>query len=165
MDSEIETQIKDLDATERCQVRKEQALPLLQSLRVWLIEQQSQNLPKSPVGQAISYTMGNWEALVRYTTDGDLAIDNNVAERAIKPLVIGRKNYLFAGSDNGGRTAAVLYSLVCSCQQNDIDPFVYLRDVISRISDHPMKQLDLLLPDRWKVAGMQSTESVCDMSN
>ena len=161
----IETQIKDLDATERCQVRKEQALPLLQSLRVWLIEQQSQNLPKSPVGQAISYTMGNWEALVRYTTDGDLAIDNNVAERAIKPLVIGRKNYLFAGSDNGGRTAAVLYSLVCSCQQNDIDPFVYLRDVISRISDHPMKQLDQLLPDRWKVAGMQSTESVCDMSN
>ena len=107
-------------------------------------------LPKSPIGQAIASTLSNWEALVRYRDDGDLEIDNNGAERSLRGVAVGRKNWMFYGSDNGGRTAAVLSSLIAPCKHLRIDPFGYLRDGFSRISAHPKTRLDELLPDQWK---------------
>ena len=101
---------------------------------------------------AIHYVLANWPALVRYTDDGDLSIDNNAAERAMRPVALGRKNWVFAGSDNGGRTAAVLYSMVATCRRHGLDPFAYLKDVIARLSDHPANRIDELLPDQKKLA-------------
>jgi hypothetical protein len=91
----------------------------------------------------------NWEALKRYTTSGYLSIDNNVSEQHMKTIATGRKNWLFTGSENGGKTMAILFSVVSSCQRHGHDPFVYLRDVLERIADHPRDRLAELLPDRW----------------
>ena len=107
-------------------------------------------LPKSPEGQAIAYALSNWQALVRYSEDGDLEIDNNGAERSLRGVAVGRKNWLFFGSDNGGRTAAVLTSFITTCKRLDIDPFGYLRDIFERISTHPASRLAELLPDQWR---------------
>ncbi|MFA7236305.1 MAG: IS66 family transposase [Phycisphaeraceae bacterium] len=131
-------------------MRQERSCPLLEQLHAWLLRERDGVLPKSPMGQAIGYALNNWDALVRYAGDGDLAIDNNAAERAIRPLTIGRKNYLFFGSDGGGRTAAILYSVVAGAKRHGLDPFVYLRDVLAVIGSTPMSQLDQFLPDRWK---------------
>ena len=91
-------------------------------------------LPKSPLGGAIGYVQNNWEALKRYTSSGYLSIDNNVAEQHMKTIATGRKNWLFTGSENGGKTMAVLFSVVSSCQRHGHDPFVYLRDVLTRFA-------------------------------
>lgn len=136
----------------RGRLRQEQSQPILASMHAWLIEQQKTALPKSPIGIAIGYSLSNWEALVRYTEHGGLPIDNNPAEQAIKNFVIGRKNWLFAGSDKGGQTAAILTSLTVSCKRNKIDPFAYLRDILDRISTHPANDIDSLLPHRWQPA-------------
>ena len=90
------------------------------------------------MGQAITYALNQWEALCVYATDGDLAIDNNAAENALRRVAIGRKNWLFCGSDNGGNTAAILFSLIATCQRHKVDPFAYLRDVLTRIAAHPI---------------------------
>lgn len=129
-------------------LRRAQVKPLLADFKTWLAEQADGVLPKSPMGKAINYVLGNWDALCRYADNGDLDVDNNAAERALRGIAVGRKNWLFAGSDNGGRTAAVLLSLVESAKRHRRDPFAYLRDVISRISDHPHNRLADLLPDR-----------------
>lgn len=133
--------------------RQENAAPVVSQFYAWLKEQQSHPdvLPKSPIGVAIHYALGNGEALTRYTGEGCLAIDNNVAEREMKRVAIGRKNFLFAGSDKGGQTAAVLFSFTSSCQRHGIDPFAYLRDVLERLAvgSLPDEQLAALLPDRW----------------
>ena len=110
------------------------------------------------MGVAINYCLTNWAALSRYASDGDLDIDNNASERDLRPVVVGRKNYLFLGSDNGGRTAAVLYSLIATAKRHGLDPFAYLRDVIARISDHPHHRLEELLPDHWKLGAMPPAE-------
>ena len=98
---------------------------------------------------AINYTLNHWEALFRYTEHGGLSIDNNAAERLIKPIVIGKKNWTFAGSHEGGKTAAILYSLIETAKLNNKNPYDYLTDVLSRISDHKMKDLHELLPWNW----------------
>lgn len=98
---------------------------------------------------APTYALNQWDALCVYTTDGDLAIDNNAAENALRRVAIGRKNWLFCGSDNGGNTAAVLFSLIATCQRHKVEPFNYLRDVLTRIAAAPMDQLDSFLPGRW----------------
>jgi transposase len=143
-------------AAERYRLRQELAVARLAQFRAWLESQQAQHggpiLPKSPMGQAILYAMNQWDALSVYTTDGDLAIDNNAAENALRRVAIGRKNWLFVGSDNGGNTAAILFSLIATCDRHKIDPFAYLRDVLTRIAATPVSQLDQLLPDRWKAA-------------
>ena len=108
-------------------------------------------LPKSPLGEAISYALNRWEALCRYTEDGILEIDNNAAERAIRPIAVGRKNWLFAGSDQGARTGAVLASIVATCRQNDVEPFAYLRDTLSRIRTFRGDPAELA-PAAWKAA-------------
>ena len=107
-------------------------------------------MPKSPDGQAIAYALSNWEALIRYTEDGDLEIDNNGAERSLRGVALGRKNWMFLGSDNGARTAAVLTTLIATAKRLGIDPFAYLRDIFDRISTHPASRLAELLPDQWR---------------
>ena len=138
----------------RLEMRQEQAVPLLTALCHWLKEQQAQVLPKSPMGLAIAYALNHWKALCRYTTAGFLAIDNNAAEREMKRVAIGRKNFLFVGSDQGGKTAAVLFSFTASCQRHGLDPFAYLRDVLERLAAANLQGEDLvaLLPDRWASA-------------
>jgi len=144
-------------------VRAERARPLLESFGQWLRERHAKALPKSPIGQAIAYALSNWTALGRYTEDGDLAIDNNLAERTLRPCAIGRKNWLFAGSDNGARTAAVLYTMIASAKANGVDPYAYLRDLYARLpaltAEGQSAEADLaaLLPDEWLKAHPQAT--------
>jgi transposase len=114
-----------------------------------LTEQGRHVLPKSPIGQAIAYARSNWTALCRYPEHGELGIDNNLAERMLRAQALGRKNYTFLGSDRGGRTAAVLYTMTGSCKHHDIDPFAYLRDILGRVPSHPTERLVELLPDVW----------------
>ena len=139
-------------AAVRLRLRQEKSVPLLTSLRQWLLAQKEQVLPKSPVAAAINYVLNQWEALKRYTTDGDLHIDNNVSERTLKLIGMGRINWLFLGSDQGGQTAAVLFSFTATCKHLRIDPFAYLRDVFDRLATHPAERLDELLPHRWHAA-------------
>jgi transposase len=138
----------------RLELRQKLAAPRLKEFRKWLESLQATAggpiLPKSPIGQAITYALNQWDALCVYTADADLSIDNNVSENALRRIAIGRKNWLFCGSDNGGRTAAILFSLIASCQRHHVDPFAYLRDVLTRIASHPHNRLAELLPDRWK---------------
>jgi len=138
----------------RLELRQKLAVPRLEQFKAWLETQQAASggsiLPKSPMGQAITYALNQWDALKVYTTDGDLNIDNNVSENALRRIAVGRKNWLFCGSDNGGATAAILFSLVATCQRHHVDPFAYLRDILTRIAAHPHHRLDELLPDRWK---------------
>jgi hypothetical protein len=145
----VEHAAEGLSAEGRCALRQQDAVPLLTAFGEWLIEQGRLVLPKSPIGQAIAYAQSNWTALQRYTEDGDLSIDNNLAERMLRALVIGRRNWTFLGSDRGGRTAAVLFSLTGTCKHHDIDPFAYLQDILRRLPTHPADQLEELLPDVW----------------
>jgi transposase len=138
----------------RLELRQELAVPRLDEFKTWLEAQQVTNggqvLPKSPMGEAITYALNQWEALKVYTTDGDLNIDNNVSERALRRIAVGRNNWQFVGSDNGGATAAVLFSLIATCERHQVNPFEYLRDVLTRIASHPSSHLPELLPDRWQ---------------
>jgi transposase len=149
---DVEKEGKLLNPEARKSLRKEKAQPVLDEFRIWLSSQSRLVLPKSPMGDAIRYTLAQWEALVRYLEDGDLPIDNNVSERALRSVVIGRKNWMFAGSDEGGRRAAVIYSLVATCKRHGIDPFEYFRDVLDRISTHPASAIEALFPHNWKAA-------------
>ena len=128
-------------------------MPRLAQFRVWLQSQQAERggtvLPKSPMNQAIQYTLNQWDALGVYTTDGRLAIDNNASENALRRVALGRKNWLFVGSDNGGRTAATLFSVIATCQRHRVEPMAYLRDVLTRIAATPISQVGIFLPDRW----------------
>ena len=152
-------------AAVRLRLRQEKSVPLLTSLRHWLLEQRDQVLPKSPMMTAINYVFNQWEALNRYTTDGDLHIDNNVSERMLKLIGMGRVNWLFLGSDAGGKTAAVLFSFTATCKHLGIDTFTYLRDVLERLPTHPTERLEEMLPHRWQAlrlatAATSNTSSV-----
>jgi hypothetical protein len=148
----IEDACKDLSAEARSAIRQRDAAPLLNAFGEWLEEQTRKALPKSPIAQAISYARAQWEDLQAYTRDGELSIDNNVSERSLRAQAIGRKNYMFVGSDRGGRTAATLYSLVASCKRHHVDPFAYLKDVLERLPTHYGTTLGELLPDAWLAA-------------
>jgi len=146
----IETNIRGKPPQERQAVRDAQAKPLLASMHDWLQETLRGLSQKSALADAIRYALKLWVALVRYTSDGRIEVDNNAAERSLRTIAIGRKNYLFAGSDAGGERAAAIYSLIGSAKLNGIDPEAYLRFVIERIADHPVNQVADLLP--WVVA-------------
>jgi len=148
----VETEAKGLDAEARRALRQEKAKPVMERFKPWLDEQADLVLPKSPIGEAVGYARGQWTALTRYLEDGDLAIDNNASERALRRVVLGRKNWLFCGSDEGGKRAAVLYSVVATCKEHRIDPWEYLQDVLERISTHPNRRRAELLPRNWKTA-------------
>ncbi len=146
----IEREIRGQRPHVRAQIRSTRAAPLLTDLRAWLVTMQRTLSAKSPLAAAIHYTLSRWAALTRYVEDGRIEVDNNAAERAIRALVLGRRNYLFAGSDAGGETAARLYSLIGTCRLNGIDPHGYLRHVLECIASHPINRIDELLP--WRVA-------------
>lgn len=153
---EVEHEAAGLPSRERAAIRQERSAPILVQFRRWLLGLQPSNggrvLPKSPMGEAVTYAMNQWAALCVYLLDGELNIDNNVSENALRRIAIGRKNWLFCGSDNGGRTAAILFSLIASCQRHGVEPFAYLRDVLTRIASHPHHRLGELLPRNWKEA-------------
>jgi transposase len=130
-------------------LREREARPMLNQLHEYLLKIREQVLPKSDAGQAVAYALKNWAALTRYCSDGDLLIDNNGTERSLRSFAVGRNNWTFFGSDNGGRTAAVLRSFVTSCELARIDPFAWFRDVLGRIAEHPVKRIEELLPHRW----------------
>jgi transposase len=159
----VEVEIKERNIEERYRVRQERSLPLLSAFRQWLDEQRVVVLPKSPLGQAVQYALNQWPALLRYTADGRLAIDNNVAEREMKRIAIGRKNWLFAGSDRGGTTAAVLYTLTSTCARQGVDAFVYLAEVIRRLPGCPAADVARLLPDRWAAARRTAAQDVASV--
>ena len=107
-------------------------------------------MPKSPAAKAVHYALNQWEALTRFLEDGDLEIDNGATERANRDIAIGRGNWTFFGSDNGGKTAAVLLSFIATCKRCRVEPFAWFRDVLSRLANHPVSRLVELLPQNWK---------------
>ncbi len=149
----IEQKAKDdgLDADEIKALRQQFSKPIIvNKIKPLLDEWHAVVLPKSPLKKAITYALNQWEALNVYLENGILCIDNNLAERVVKMVALGRKNWLFAGSNAGAKRAAILYSLIASCKLCKIDPFVYLRDVLDRINTHPAKRISELVPHQWK---------------
>jgi transposase len=137
----------------RCRLRQEKSRPVLTALHTWLKAEQPKVLPKSLIAQAINYAVRHWQALNRYVDDGFLDIDNNIAERALRHIAIGRKNWLFAGSAKGAETAATLFTVTSSCHRHGVDAFAYLHDLLQRLAHDPEPDSKLLrdwLPDRWK---------------
>lgn len=145
----VEEAVRGKNPDERLRARREHAVPLLDSLKLRMEEILGKISGKSTFAGALRYTLSRWMAFTRYTTDGRLDICNNAAERAIRPLALGRKNWLFAGSDGGGERAAVMYTLIETAKMNGLNPEAYLSDIIARIADHPMKRISELLP--WNV--------------
>jgi transposase len=142
----IEKEIRGRSPEERCEIRNSRVRPLLESLKQWLETTLGKLSRKSDTAMAVRYALGRWDALIRYVDDGCIEIDNNAAERALRVVALGRKNYLFAGSDAGGERAAAIYSLIGTAKLNEINPEAYLRDVLARITDHPINRIDELLP-------------------
>jgi transposase len=153
----VENDIRGRAPEERREIRNARSRPQLESLKQWLEETLGKLSRKSDTALAVRYALGRWEALLRYCDDGRLEIDNNAAERALRVVALGRKNFLFAGSDGGGESAAAMYSLIGTAKLNGIEPESYLRNVLSRIAEHPVNQIDQLLP--WNIAAELSGDS------
>jgi transposase len=148
---DIEDQAWELSATARASLRQQEAAPVLDRIESYLVELERSALPKSTLGQAVSYARNQWQALRRYTEDGRLTIDNNVSERTLRHQAIGRKNWLFLGSRQAGPRAAVLFTILAGAKRHRIEPWVYLREILLRLhADDP--RLDEMLPDRWAAA-------------
>ena len=140
---------KNLTHQERKEARKKEALPILEELGSWMKAQYIQTLPKSPIGKALAYNIERWDKLCLYTTNGMLNIDNNPVENSIRPVAIGRKNYLFCGSHEAAKRTAMLYSLLGTCKMNGVNPFVWLKDILERIPSFQIKNIKELLPHIW----------------
>jgi transposase len=153
----IEEEIRGKPVELRLSVRQSRARPLLDGLKDWMEKARKSMSAKSDTAGAIRYALSRWKALTRYTEDGLLEIDNSAAERALRAVALGRKNFLFAGSDCGGRRAATMYSLIGSAKLNGLDPELYLRTVLARIADHPISKIQDLLP--WNLASSLHTQT------
>jgi hypothetical protein len=127
-------------------VRHGQAVPILAELGKWMKEQYMQVTPKSPIGKALAYSIERWDKLSLYTNDGMLNIDNNPVENSIRPIALGRKNYLFAGSHEAARRSGMLYSLLGTCKMHGIEPYNWLKNTLQKIADHPVNKVHELLP-------------------
>jgi transposase len=154
----IEEEIRGKPAELRRSIRQARAKPLLDDLRSWMEKVLRSLSAKSETAGAIRYALSHWRALTRYVDDGLLEIDNNAAERSLRAVVMGRKNYLFFGSDSGGERAASLYSLIATAKLNGVDPAFYLRTILATIAEHPINRIGELLP--WNiVASIQADSS------
>jgi transposase len=163
-DDPLVTEQRRAREEQRQRLRHQQAEPVLRELKQWLEEQRPRALPKTPLGQAIGYALNNWQALARYTEQGYLAIDNNLSERTLRAIALGRSNWGVIGSERGGATAAILYSVVGTCQHLGIDPFVYLRATLPALfalgKDPTAESLLDWLPDRWLLRRSQKSPLV-----
>jgi transposase len=149
---EVEREVHQLDSVERKRIRQERARPVAEAMHLWLTGQRQKVPEGSATAKAIDYSLGRWQALTRYIDDGDLPADNNWVENQIRPIAIGRSNWLFAGSLRAGQRAAAIMSLVHSARLNEHDPFAYLRDVLERLPTQPASRIGELLPHRWTLA-------------
>lgn len=145
----IEREAKQLSPEARQQHRQTHAKPIMEAFKHWLEDQGKKVLPKSPIGDAIHYTLRIWPKLLQYLENGDWHIDNNLIENLIRPLALGRKNYLFAGSHDAAQRAAMMYSFFATCKLNNVEPLAWLTDVLHRIPNHKVNQLKELLPQYW----------------
>ncbi len=132
-------------------MRTERSRPFVTALESWLREQRAKVSKNSETGKAIDYSLKRWTALTRFLDDGRLCMTNNAAERELRAIAVGRRNWTFAGSDEGGRRAAALYTLIATAKLNDVDPHAWLADVLARMPDYPAKRIDDLLPWNWHV--------------
>lgn len=157
---DIERLLRERDASpeHRRRLRQEQATPVLSRFKAYL--DANTGLPKSPWGKAVHYSLARWDKLCRYVEDGRIEIDNNLVENAIRPIALGRKNYLFAGSHEAAQRAAVIYSLLATCKKHAVNPQLWLSDVLSRIPTHPMRRVHELLPHYWKQGGDRLKDDV-----
>jgi transposase len=145
----IEREINGLAPPQRVAVRTERSRPLVVALEIWLREQRTRVSKNSDTGKAIEYSLKRWAALIRFLEDGRLCMTNNAAERELRAIAVGRRNWTFAGSDEGGRRAAALYTLIATAKLNDVDPQAWLADVLARMLDYPAKRIGDLLPWNW----------------
>ncbi|WP_130422034.1 IS66 family transposase [Edaphobacter modestus] len=158
----VERQGKDASIAERLKLRREQSAPLLAELQDRLLQWKQELLPKHPMAEAINYALGQWNELNVFCSDGAVPIDNNVSEREMKRVVLNRKNSLFVGNARGGRTAAILASLTSTCRRHDVDPQLYLTQLLINLPTLPISKLPQWLPDQWKqlqAARMASLQS------
>lgn len=147
----MEREVAELPADERLRIRRMKAAPAADALHAWLAAQKQKVPPGSATAKAIDYSLGRWPALVRYIDDGELPADNNWVENQIRPIAIGRNNWLFAGSLRAGQRAAAVMSLVHSAKLNGHEPHAYLKDVMQRLPTQPASRIGELLPHRWQV--------------
>jgi hypothetical protein len=146
---EIERSLNGFDAERRKAVRQEQSAPLVASLHAWMREERAKLSRNNEVAKAMDYMLKRWESFARFLDDARICLSNNAAERALRGIALGRKSWLFAGSDRGGQRAAVMYTLIVTAKMNDVDPQAWLADVLERIAEHPARKLDDLLPWNW----------------
>jgi transposase len=147
----VEQQAREFSAAERLRLRQTQSTPLLAELRHKLLAWKEQLLPKHPMAEAVNYILGQWTELNVFCSDGAVPIDNNISEREMKRVVLNRKNSLFVGNQRGGRTAAILASLTSTCRRHDVDPQLYLTQLLMNLPTWPHRDLDAWLPDQWKL--------------
>jgi hypothetical protein len=145
----VEREVKELSAEDRLRIRQDKSLPLVQTLHEWLIQNRQKVPEGSATAKAIDYSLRRWKALTRFLQDGQLPVDNNWIENQIRPIAIGRNNWLFAGSLRAGQRAAAVMSLIQSAKLNGHDPHAYLKDVLTRLPTHMNSRLEELLPHRW----------------
>jgi transposase len=147
---EIERTINGKTPEQRLAVRRERSRPLIAELEIWIRQQRALLSTKNDTAKAINYLLNRWAAFTRFLDDGRVCLSNNAAERALRGVAIGRRNWTFAGSDAGGHRAAAVYTLIETCKMNDVDPQAWLADVLARLPDHPANKVDELLPWNWK---------------
>ncbi len=156
----VERQARDASVPERLRLRQEQSAPVLAHLREKLLEWKKQLLPRHPMAEAVNYVLGQWTELNVFCADGAVPIDNNISEREMKRVVLNRKNSLFVGNARGGRTAAVLASLTSTCRRHDVDPQLYLTQLLTNLPTTRMNELSAWLPDQWKLLQHASLPSL-----
>jgi transposase len=147
---EIERQVQTLSAAQRLAIRRERSSPLLEAFKAWLTQQRMQLVNADVTAKAIDYTLRRWQALTVHLQDARIPIDNNAVENAIRPIALGRKNWLFVGSQQAGERAAVLMSLIESAKLNGHDAWAYLKDILTKLPTWPNSRLEELLPHRWQ---------------